>query len=153
MRDDDFSGALQMLGHHYAIFGTVERGIGLGRRIGYPTANVRYGPRKLLPRDGVYSCYVSAAGECKSGMMFIGKNHFNPQDRISVEANIFDFDRDIYDEEILVFPTQYVRDNRKFESTDKLVEQLAIDKNNVLRIIEKESKDADKQGAKSTNCI
>lgn len=153
MRDDDYSGAVEMLGHDYAIFGTVERGIGLGRRLGYPTANVRYGPRKLLPRDGVYSCRVSVGDECKAGMMFIGKNYFNPQNRISVEANIFDFDRDIYDEEILVLPTHYVRANRKFDSTEKLVEQLAIDKKDVLRIIDKESKDVDKQSAKSTNCI
>lgn len=153
MRDDDFAGAIAMLGHDYAIYGTVERGIGLGRRLGYPTANVRYSPRKLLPRDGVYSCRVSVGDECKSGMMFIGKNHFNPQNRISVEANIFDFDRDIYDEDILVLPTHYVRGNRRFESTELLIKQLDKDKNDVLRIIDKESKDVDKQSAKSTNCI
>ncbi|UCE23523.1 MAG: bifunctional riboflavin kinase/FAD synthetase [Candidatus Zixiibacteriota bacterium] len=153
MRDDDYENALEMLGHDYAIYGTVEKGIGLGRRLGYPTANVRYSLRKLLPREGVYSCRVLVGQECLPGMMFIGKNYFNPQNRISVEANIFNFDRDIYDEEILVFPTHYVRGNRKFASTDKLVEQLKIDKENVMKIIEKERKDVDKQRAKSSNCI
>ena len=86
-------------------------------------------------------------------MMFIGKNHFNPQDRISVEANIFDFDEDIYDEEILVCPTHYIRGNQKFDSTDELIEQLKKDKENVLRIIEKERKDVDRQRAKSSNCF
>lgn len=153
MRDVDYETAVDMLGHHYAIFGAVERGIGLGRRLGYPTANVRYGPRKLLPREGVYSCRVQLEDECHPGMMFIGRNHFNPQDRITVEANIFDFDRDIYDEEILVFPTHYVRPNQRFTSTKLLVRQLEKDKSNVLRIIEKERKDVDEQRAKSSNCL
>ncbi len=153
MRDDDYEGASEMLGHVYSIHGTVERGIGLGRRLGYPTANVRYGPRKLLPRDGVYSCRVQVRGECKEGMMFIGKNHFNPQDRISVEANIFEFDEDIYDEEILVCPTHYIRDNQKFDSTHELIEQLKKDKENVSIILEKERKDVDKQRAKSSDCF
>ena len=153
MRDDDYTGALEMLGHVYAIYGTVERGIGLGRQLGYPTANVRYSLRKLLPRDGVYSCWAQISGKCRPGMMFIGKNHFNPQERISVEANIFDFDRDIYDEEILVYPTEYVRSNKRFDSTAELVEQLKKDKEDVLRIIEKEKQDDNEQRAKSSNCI
>jgi len=152
MRDDNYETPVEMLGHHYAILGAVERGIGLGRRLGYPTANVRYGPRKLLPRDGVYSCRVQLDDECHPGMMFIGRNHFNPQGRITVEANIFDFDRDIYDRDLLVFPTHYIRPNQKFSSTDQLVQQLKIDKDSVLRIIEKERKDADRQRAKSSNC-
>lgn len=153
MREDDYDSAVAMLGHHYAIFGAVERGIGLGRRLGYPTANVRYSPRKLLPREGVYSCRIQIDDDCHSGMMFIGRNYFNPQGRITVEANIFDFDRDIYDREVLVFPTHYIRANQRFGSTELLVRQMKKDKSNVLRIIEKERIDVDKQRAKSSNCF
>jgi riboflavin kinase/FMN adenylyltransferase len=52
-----------------------------------------------------------------------------------VETNIFDFDRDIYDRELIVYPTKFIRSNRRFESTAELILQLAKDKNNVLEII------------------
>ena len=142
---------MNMLGHDYAIYGKVERGIGLGRRLGYPTANVNYDIRKLLPPEGVYSCWALIGSEEKDGMMFIGKNHFNPQDRISVEANLFDFDRDIYDEEIIVHPIHFIRHNRKFDTTDKLVEQIKKDKEDVIKIILKERMNGNEQRAKSSN--
>jgi len=126
-----------MFGHDYAICGMVERGIGLGRKLGYPTANIRVGARKLLPPEGVYACWVQVGAEEKNGMMFIGRNQFNPEGRISVEANIFDFDRDIYDEEMLVCPTHFIRTNQKFDNTDRLVDQMAKDKENVIHIIER----------------
>lgn len=149
---DRFDEAINLLGHDYAIFGTVERGIGLGRKLGYPTANVGYDSRKLLPGEGVYVCKAWVRGERKHGMMFIGRNHFNPVEKISVEANLFDFDDDIYGEEIAVYPTRFLRGNRKFDSTDGLVEQIGIDKINTLEYIEKEKKNDDRQRAKSSNC-
>ncbi len=133
----NYDEAIRLLGHHYAIFGTVERGIGLGRKLGYPTANVKYSQTKLLPPEGVYSCWVQVGGEDKNGMMFIGKNHFNPSGRVTVEANLFDFDRDIYDEELIVYPTRFVRENRHYASTEELVRQIAIDKMNVLEIVQR----------------
>jgi riboflavin kinase/FMN adenylyltransferase len=135
LESGEFNEAVRLLGHEYAIFGTVERGIGLGRRLGYPTANVKYSPRKLLPTEGVYACWVEVAGESKCGMMFIGQNHFNPVEKLTVEANLFDFDRDIYDEEIIVYPTRYVRANRRYDSTDALVAQIEHDKKKILNIL------------------
>jgi riboflavin kinase/FMN adenylyltransferase len=137
LTEGSFGEALKLLGHDYAIYGTVERGIGLGRKLGYPTANVRYSPLKLLPREGVYACWARVGGEEKNGMMFIGKNHFNPAGRITVEANLFDFDRDIYDEEIIVNPTHFIRENHRYATTQELVRQIALDKVNVLDIITK----------------
>jgi riboflavin kinase/FMN adenylyltransferase len=134
----DFEQALKYLGHHYAIHGIVEKGIGLGRKLGYPTANIKYGGRKLLPAQGVYACRALVGEFTKDGMMFIGRNHFNPEAKITVEANLFDFDQDIYDEEMIVYPIRFVRPNRKFETTEALVERINIDKQEVLKIIEKE---------------
>ena len=137
MTGGQYHEALQLLGHEYAIYGTVERGIGLGRKIGYPTANGKYGASKLLPPEGVYSCWVQLGSEDLAGMMFIGENHFNPTRRVTVEANIFDFDRDIYDQEIIVYPTHFVRGNRRFDSTEALVRQIETDKTSILEIIRK----------------
>ena len=127
--------ALRLLGHEYAVYGRVERGIGLGRKLGYPTANVAYSPRKLLPPEGVYACWVETDDGSHPGMMFIGQNQFNPERKISVEANIFDFDRDLYDQPVIVYPTRYIRPSRKFESPEALAAQLRQDKEEVLQII------------------
>lgn len=137
MKSGRYSEALELLGHEYAIYGTVERGIGLGRKLGYPTANVKYSHRKLLPPEGVYSCWAQIGSEERHGMMFIGQNHFNPVERLTVEANLFDFDRDIYDDEIMVYPTHFIRENQRFESKADLVSQIENDKKNVIEIIAK----------------
>ncbi len=145
--------ALELLGHPLAIHGIVEKGIGLGRKLGYPTANVRYGPRKLLPTQGVYSCRVHVGHVKREGMLFIGRNHFNPEARITVETNLFDFNEDIYARELYVYPTHYIRPNRKFDSTDALVEQIKQDKREVLSIIEKEKRNVSDQRAESSNYL
>ena len=131
------SEAVRLLGHEYAIYGTVERGIGLGRKLGYPTANVKYSDRKLLPPEGVYSCWTEIEQETKYGMMFIGRNHFNPIERISVEANLFDFDRDIYDQELIVYPISYIRPNQRFDSKEALIDRIAKDKKEVMKLFNK----------------
>lgn len=129
---NQYDRAMELFGHPYPLSGKVIRGIGLGKKLGYPTANIEINPRKLLPPDGVYSCHVDIAGKYLYGMMFIGKNHFNPDAVKSVEINIFDFDKDIYDEEICCYPEKFIRESRKFEETSQLVEQLIQDKKHIL---------------------
>lgn len=138
--DGSFTEAVTMLGHEYAISGTVQRGISLGRKIGFPTANLQYSHRKLLPPQGVYACWTQIKKQDYCGMVFIGKNHFNPADQISVEVNIFDFEDDIYDQEIVVYPVKFIRENRKFPSIDKLIEQIHNDKRQVIEILRKGTK-------------
>jgi len=71
-------------------------------------------------------------------MMFVGQNHFNPVAKLSVEVNLFDFEREIYGEEIIVYPTRYIRQNRRFGSTELLVAQIGEDKRQVIEILEKQ---------------
>jgi riboflavin kinase/FMN adenylyltransferase len=149
LRGGDFTGAVTMLGHPYAIHGVVEKGIGLGRKLGYPTANVRHNPRKLLPANGVYACRVQLGKARYEGMLFIGTNHFNPEHRVTVEANLFDFDGDLYGRELLVCPTRFIRENRRFDSADGLAEQIKRDKMEVIRTYGLEKGNADVQGKES----
>jgi len=132
--------AVELLGHDYAIYGTVERGIGLGRKVGYPTANVRYSSRKLLPPEGVYACWALVGDEKINGMMFVGQNHFNPEARLTVEVNLFDFNRDIYDRDVIVYPTHYLRAPVAFKTKDELVAHLHSDRERVLEIQSKGEK-------------
>jgi riboflavin kinase/FMN adenylyltransferase len=138
LRDGAFADALSYLGHPYALVGTVEKGIGLGHKIGYPTANLRYNASKLLPPAGVYACRAQVGEEKINGMMFVGQNHFNPEDRITVEVNLFAFSRDLYGREISVCPTHFLRANRRFDSTAALAAQIELDKKEVLRIQQQE---------------
>ncbi len=133
-----YDAAVGQLGHDYAIFGVIERGIGLGKKLGYPTANVGYSPLKLLPPEGVYACWAKVGGDERPGMMFVGQNHFNPVARLTVEVNLFDFDREIYGEEMVVYPIDYVRANRRFPNSEALVAQIEQDKKNILDILEKQ---------------
>jgi riboflavin kinase/FMN adenylyltransferase len=151
MIESRYRDALRLLGHDYAIFGSVEKGIGLGMKLGYPTANVRYSPRKLLPTYGVYTCRAQVGRERFNGVMFIGRNHFNPVNHISVEANLFDFDRDIYNEEVTVFPIHYVRENHKFGSTKELAKQIEKDKEHAMQLLERERQHVNDKRAKSSN--
>jgi riboflavin kinase / FMN adenylyltransferase len=132
-----FAEGSAMLGHPYSVYGTVVKGIGLGRKLGYPTANLQIGPRKLLPPEGVYSCRVRIDETNYSGVMFIGTNHFNPGAGISVEVNIFDFDREIYGREIFCYPENYLRENRKFGDPDALVAQIKLDIEIAVRMKDK----------------
>ena len=126
--------ALQMLGHPYPIAGKVKRGIGMGKKIGFPTANLEVSNRKLLPRRGVYSCSLELDGGRYDGMMFIGINHFNPAAGVSVEVNIFDFDKDLYGQDFFCYPEIFLRESRIYDEATGLVEQIKIDKANVLKL-------------------
>ncbi|SYZ73379.1 Riboflavin kinase/FMN adenylyltransferase [Candidatus Zixiibacteriota bacterium] len=133
-QEGKFAEGIAMLGHSYSVGGTVIRGIGLGKKLGYPTANLRIGPRKLLPPEGVYACRVEIDGNKYDGMMFIGTNHFNPGAGVSVEVNIFEFERDIYDREIIIYPERFLRENRKFSGPEALAAQIKLDKEQAMSI-------------------
>ena len=133
----NLSQALEMLGHPYPIAGKIEKGIGLGKKIGYPTANISLNSRKLLPTEGVYSCRAEYNGDMYRGMMFIGQNNFNPEQRLSVEVNLFDFERDIYNQTLICYPELYIRENRKYNKTEDLVGQLSKDKENIMKLFDK----------------
>ena len=130
----DWAEALAMLGHPYPIRGTVTKGIGEGRKMGWPTINLQWARRKLLPNEGVYSCTASVNGDAHRGMMFIGINMLNPDKKMSVEANLFDFDRDVYNSEVTLYPEHFVRHNARFGSPEELSRQIARDKQGILTL-------------------
>ncbi|MEZ5359231.1 MAG: bifunctional riboflavin kinase/FAD synthetase [Candidatus Zixiibacteriota bacterium] len=131
----EWKDAIAMMGHPYPIHGRVVRGLGKGKNLGWPTINLDWSERKLLPRQGVYSCTASVEGERHRGMMFIGVNMFNPEKSVSVEANLFDFDRDLYDKEVTLCPYHFIRENRKFDSAEALSRQIAKDKEEIEKLL------------------
>src|SRR5687767_10463097 len=121
----DEAGAL--LGHHYFIDGTVERGAGRGREIGVPTANVR-SVNELSPPPGVYATTVTLDGVVRPSITNIGmRPTFADVDAPVIETHIFDYDRDLYDRELRVSFVQRMRDERAFPDVDALRAQIDAD--------------------------
>lgn len=130
----DVTKANALLGYNYAFSGVVSNGFQVGRKIGFPTANIELlSSEKLIPASGVYQVNVMLASHQYVGMMNIGNRPtFNNSDAKSVEVNIFDFEADIYKQTIQVEILRKIRDEIKFDSVDDLITQLHNDKKNVL---------------------
>lgn len=128
-----------LLGREYSVSGTVTEGKKLGRELGYPTANIKPDSEfKLIPAIGVYAVTVVLDGIEYFGMMSIGKNPtVTDEDTIKLEVNIFGFDKDIYGKKIEIKFSEYLRDEKKFDSLDDLKEQLSKDKINCEEIFAK----------------
>lgn len=125
-----------LLGYRYMLKGTVVKGQQLGRKIGFPTANIiSPDQNKLIPADGVYAVEVVYSGNVFGGMMNIGLRPTVNGSSRTVEVNIFDFDNEIYGESIEVRFVKWVRGEQKFDGIEKLKEQLSNDRDVVQKIL------------------
>lgn len=128
--------ANELLGYEYMLSGKVIKGDGIGKALGYPTANIRPAEDyKLIPGDGIYAVRVKAGNENCSGMLYIGNRPTLNKTERNIEVNIFDFDREIYNERITVFFCKRIRDDIRFSSKEELSRQLGNDKAEALKIL------------------
>ena len=128
--------ATEYLGRYYNLSGVVVKGNQLGRTIGYPTANLHPPePYKLVPADGVYAVRVQANGQTHGGMMNIGIRPTIHGTHRTSEVNIFDFDADIYGQEITVFFIDKIRNEQRFNGIEALKAQLHEDKETALKML------------------
>lgn len=124
----------EALGYRYFIQGEVVSGSRMGRKIGFPTANIAVNDaRKLIPRNGVYAVDVRLEGKIWKGMANIGirptiESQVHEQ---TLEVNIFNFSDDIYGKPITVFFKDRIRNEIKFASVNNLVKQLDEDKREI----------------------
>ena len=137
LESGDISDANRYLGYEYRLAGKVVEGMKLGRRIGFPTANIEtFDRHKLVPGDGVYAVKVNIGNEVYFGMCNIGFRptvNFNV-DHKSIEVHIFDFDRDIYGSIVSLNFIGKIRNEHKFSNIYELQEQLNKDKVSALKI-------------------
>ena len=127
--DGDVRLAATMLGYAYEMSGQVVAGNKIGRNIGFPTANMNLNnSHKLVPGQGVYATLVKISGSVYKAMTNIGYRPTIDADRLTIEANIFDFEKDIYDKEITLSFVERIRDEKRFASLGDLQLQLASDK-------------------------
>ena len=143
----------RLLGYNYTLCGKVVDGYKVGRKIGFPTANISVEePDKLIPADGVYAVKVMAevddndnVGENSRlithnsqliGMLNIGhRPTVNNGTERSVEVHIIDFEGDLYGRSLCIEFVEHLRDERSFSSIDELIAQLNTDKERVKALI------------------
>ena len=131
--------AARCLGYDYFLDGTVVSGYQVGRKIGFPTANLSVDdPDKLVPADGVYAVHVTFDGYTYNGMLNIGTRPTigNGPER-SIEVNILHFHSDIYDKFIRLSFVKYLRPELKFDGIEGLIVQLHQDAADVEALLGK----------------
>jgi riboflavin kinase/FMN adenylyltransferase len=133
--EGDLSRANMMLGYDYSLTGTVTTGLKLGTKMGFPTANIRLeDDQQLIAGEGVYACKVLWHGNEYYGMGSIGTRPTFNRKELAIEVNIFNFNHEIYGEEITIYWIEKIRDEVRFDNMDQLRRQLTTDRETVLRI-------------------
>jgi len=118
--------AARLLGHPYSLHGPVIQGDGRGRTIDVPTANISYSHDKMIPAKGIYVCWAYLNDKKYQAAINIGTNPTFTPDKQSpnVEAHLLDFHQEIYGKDVRLEFFERLRDELKFNSVDKLLEQI-----------------------------
>lgn len=127
--------AARLLGRHYDLAGTVVAGHGIGRRLGFPTANLRLHHEKLLPADGIYAVWARVGREAVAlpGAMSIGlRPTFDGRER-TLEVYLLDWRGELVGRELEVELVEWLRSERRFESSAALAAAIAGDVAEVRR--------------------
>lgn len=137
LHQGDVDLAASCLGYEYFLEGTVVGGYQVGRKIGFPTANLSVGdPDKLIPADGVYAVRVTLDGKTYMGMLNIGlRPTINNGPNRTIEVNILYFNSDIYDQSIRLTFVKRTRPELKYDHIDDLIAQLHKDAEEVEEIL------------------
>ena len=129
LHEGEVSLAAHCLKYEYFLDGIVVGGYQVGRKIGFPTANLRVDdPDKLIPADGVYAVWVTFDGKTYMGMLNIGvRPTIDNGPNRTIEVNILHFHSNIYDKFIRLTFVKRTRPELKFSSIDELIVQLHKD--------------------------
>ena len=132
----NFQRALHLLGHPYPITGTIIKGDGRGKNLGFPTANLATSPRKCIPKTGVYKGYTLLNETLYQCGIYIGtkptftpKEHYTPSAEQTIEVHIQSFTGDLYGKSLTIFLEKRLRDEKAFQNTDDLIQQIKKDLN------------------------
>ncbi|MBW3042454.1 bifunctional riboflavin kinase/FMN adenylyltransferase [Prochlorococcus marinus XMU1408] len=130
LSDGDLKHAKYLLNRPYTFRGIVERGKGLGKKIGWPTANLKIDGRKFLPSFGVYAAWASIANkkERYAAVMNLGPQPtIDPNSSSAVEVHLLSKEINLLKKELIIEPIQRIRAQQKFESVEALSKQINLD--------------------------
>jgi riboflavin kinase/FMN adenylyltransferase len=127
--------ANKILGEYYSIQGTVVKGNQLGRTLGFPTANLQLKEvSPLFLANGVYAVKIKHENNLYDGMINIGIRPTLEQHELTIEVNLFDFNEDLYGQELTLFFIDRIRDEMKFPNLEALKHQIFLDKQNIIEL-------------------
>ena len=128
--------ANKLLGHPYKISGIVVKGMQLGRKLGFPTANMAYdNTEKILPKNGVYYTITKIKGKEYVSITNIGiKPSVQESNCISIETHILDFNQSIYGQNISTIFIDRIRNEIKFNHINDLIDQITKDVSTVRKL-------------------
>tara|TARA_B100001287_G_scaffold275993_1_gene285340 strand:- start:7128 stop:8054 length:927 start_codon:yes stop_codon:yes gene_type:complete len=136
IHENKFKEVRKLLGKYFSFSGKIIEGKKMGKKIGYPTANIIVeNVNKLMPNDGVYAVYIKVNSKDYMGMMNIGYNPTFNSSKKSVEVHILDFNEDIYGIDVKVSIVEKIRKEKKFLSVEDLKKNLDIDKKKVRQLL------------------
>ena len=133
----DLKNASKILKRPYSFKGKVVKGKGIGKSIGWPTANLEIDGRKFLPGEGVYAAWTTIENSCKkiASIMNLGlQPTINPLLPSAVEVHLINNDFNLYGLNLSVEPLEKLRSQIKFDNVEQLTNQIAKDKEDALRI-------------------
>lgn len=121
--------ANNLLGHKFSVSGNVVQGMKMGRKLGFPTANVKYdSSEKILPKNGVYYTLTKINEKEYLSVTNIGiKPSVQESKVVSIESHILDYNQSIYDQQITIIFIDRIRDEKKFNHLEDLIEQINRD--------------------------
>jgi len=127
--EGDIDSANQLLGHRFSFRGMVVMGDKIGRTLGFPTANIEIPEAyKLVPAEGIYAVQIRIGQQLKKGMLYIGTRPVVNGKSLRIEVNIFEFDQEIYNQEIQVMFVSRIRGDLPFTDINALKEKMKEDK-------------------------
>ncbi|HBF89328.1 MAG TPA: riboflavin biosynthesis protein RibF [Bacteroidales bacterium] len=129
LSEGELENANTLLGYNYFMTGIVTDGLRIGRKIGFPTANIIVDKNKLVPKQGVYAVKVYINNKSYNGVLNIGHKPTITENKLNttIEVHIFDFDENIYKKSIQVEFIKYIRTEKKFDSIAELISQIEND--------------------------
>lgn len=138
LKSGNMDKARALLGRPYQIPGVVVHGDKRGRQIGFPTANIQAQEGSFIPANGVYAVKMLVQNEWIEGVCNVGfKPTFNNPEhkKLTIEVHLFDFDKNIYGEEVFVDWFKRIRDEQKFDGIHALKEQIEKDKQSSIETL------------------
>lgn len=137
LRDGKAAEAAQMLGRPYSVEGIVVHGDGRGRQLGFPTANVAYWPKKVIPAYGVYATWTWAGGQRCASVSSVGvRPTFDPPGSPArVEAYLIDYAGDLYGQQARVEFLEFLRPELRFNTAQALIDQMVMDTQNAREVL------------------
>jgi len=128
IQEGNIEKANKFLGRPFTLSGKIIKGRQLGRTIGFPTINLDYSRRFIIPKGGVYYTQVNYKEIIYKGITNVGYNPTVQGKKLSIETYILDFNESIYDEVVQLYFISKIRDEKKFSSIESLKDQLEKDK-------------------------